>query len=64
MGSIAAMPAWMGSVFLCAAVFAALALGVLIAYGVCMGVFEAMHRHAGLAREKKAKTVVSLVVEG
>ncbi len=64
MGSIYAMPAWMGSVFLCAAVFAALALGVLIAYGVCMGVFEAMHRHAGLVREKKAEPVATIVLEG
>jgi hypothetical protein len=64
MSSIAAMPAWMGSVFLCAAVFAALALGVLIAYAVCMGVFEAMQRHAGLVREKKATTAAVVVVEG
>ena len=65
MGSIAAMPAWMGSVFLCAAVFAALALGVLIAYAVCMGVFEAMQRHAGLVREVKSSVpAVGAVVEG
>ncbi len=60
------MPAWMGSVFLCAAVFTALAVGVLIAYGVCMGIFEAMQRHAGLVREKAAvdTAAVGVVVEG
>ncbi len=64
MGSMGAMPAWMGSVFLCAAVFAALALGVLIAYGVCIGVFAVMQRHAGLVREKKAEPVATVVLEG
>ncbi len=64
MSSMYAMPAWMGSVFLCAAVFTALALGVLIAYVVCIGTFEAMQRHAGLVRETKTEAAVGVVVGG
>ncbi len=50
------------SLVLAGAVMASLAVGVLTAYGVCVGFFRVMQMQA--AREKRGRAAVGLVTEG
>ena len=53
------------SIVLISAVFASLAIGVLVAYGICMAMFGIFRIHARqVAAEKSAQSVVARVVEG
>jgi nitrate reductase NapE component len=53
------------SIVLISAVFASLAIGVLVAYGICMAMFGIFRIHARqVAAEKSAQNVVARVVEG
>jgi hypothetical protein len=53
------------SLMLICAVGASLALGVLVAYGVCLGMFRAFRFHAGsLERERVSGSPVRIAVEG
>jgi hypothetical protein len=53
------------SIVLISAVFASLAAGVLVAYGICMAMFGIFRIHARqVAAEKSAQTVVARVAEG
>jgi uncharacterized membrane protein SpoIIM required for sporulation len=52
------------SIVLISAVFASLAAGVLLAYGICMAMFGIFRIHARQVAEKSAQSVVARVVEG
>jgi len=53
------------SIVLISAVFASLAAGVSLAYGICMAMFGIFRIHARqVAAERSARTVVAQVVEG
>ena len=53
------------SIVLISAVFASLAAGVLLAYGICMAMFGIFRIHARqVAAERSAQRVVAQVVEG
>jgi uncharacterized membrane protein SpoIIM required for sporulation len=52
------------SIVLISAVFASLAAGVLLAYGICMAMFGIFRIHARQVAEKSAQSVVAQVVEG
>ncbi len=51
----------MGSLMLVAAVMVSLALGVLVAYGVCYGMFQVFRIHSqAIARERTQAGAVSV----
>jgi hypothetical protein len=52
------------SIVLVGAVSASLASGVLIAYGVCLGLFRIFQMHAQQAAQERQIAVVAQVVEG
>ncbi|HEY6412135.1 MAG TPA: hypothetical protein VIX42_00515 [Edaphobacter sp.] len=53
------------SIVLISAVFASLAAGVLVAYGICMAMFGIFRIHARqVAAERSAQSVVAQTVEG
>jgi hypothetical protein len=53
------------SIVLVSAVLASLAVGVLVAYGICMAMFGVFRIHARqVAAERSAQSVVARVVEG
>ena len=52
------------SIVLISAVFASLAAGVLLAYGICMAMFGIFRIHARQVAERSAQSVVARVVEG
>jgi uncharacterized YccA/Bax inhibitor family protein len=53
------------SIVLICAVLASLAVGVLVAYGVCVGMFVVFRMHARQVAESSARRVVAArVVEG
>ena len=52
------------SIVLVGAVSASLASGVLIAYGVCLGLFRIFRMHAQQAAEERQVVGVAQVVEG
>ena len=55
----------MGSLMLIGAVFAALALGVLMAYGICWALFQVFRMHAmSAARERGQAAMVRVTNEG
>jgi uncharacterized protein (DUF2062 family) len=51
----------MGSVMLVAAVMVSLAVGVLVAYGVCYGMFQTFRIHSQAAARERAQASVSNV---
>jgi hypothetical protein len=53
------------SIVLISAVLASLAVGVLVAYGICIAMFGIFRIHARqVAAERSAESVVARVVEG
>ena len=52
------------SIVLVSAVLASLAVGVLVAYGVCMAMFGIFRIHARQVAERSAQSVVAQIVEG
>ena len=55
----------MGSLMLVCAVMASLALGVLMAYGICLGMFRIFRVHAlAAARDRVTSSPVRVAVEG
>jgi hypothetical protein len=54
-----------GSLMLVCAVAASLAVGVLMAYGICLGMFRIFRVHAtAVARERVARNAISVAIEG
>ncbi len=54
----------MGSVMLVAAVMVSLALGVLVAYGICYGMFQVFRIHSqAVARERLQASMGTVLAE-